>query len=488
MSARIDPISPRLTWRVLTPEDRVRIHEATLEVLAEVGCRFPSERSLDVLEQNGCLVDRATEMVRFPRAVVEEAVGRAPHEYVLAARDPEADLRIDGRHCYLSNDGSGLSVWDHVRGEKRPSTKADAATSARFVDAIPELSYYWGPVVTSTDVPPASKALHDAEAVFNNTTKHFQTVTTQRELPMRYLVEMAAVVAGGTDELRARPIVSSMQCAVDPLGHDGANLEANLVAAEYGLPCGVMPMPMAAGTSPATMAGTLVVHNAEALSGIVLLQLASPGVPCFVSAAPSVIDLMTGGYTGGAPEDYILATACCELAHFYGLPIAMGTMATGAKEPDWQAAVDDSLSTFASVMGHADMMNGAGLLNGSKILSYPHMVMETEIYRIVKRMAGGIVVDEDTLALDVIKTVGQGGTYLVEKHTRDHMRELWRPKVWDREPYESWLQGGKRGALEKATEIADEVLATHEPEPLPEDVQAELRRIVQRADAELAGA
>ena len=259
------------------------------------------------------------------------------------------------------------------------------------------------------------------------------------------------------------------------------------MAAEYGLPCGVMPMPMAAGTSPATMAGTLVVHNAEALSGIVLLQLASPGVPCFVSAAPTVIDLTTGGYTGGGAEDYILATACCELAHFYGLPIAMGTMATGAKEPDWQAAVDDSLSTFASVMGHADMMNGAGLLNGSKILSYPHMVMETEIYRIVKRMAGGLVVDDDTLALDVIKAVGQGGTYLTEKHTRDHMRELWRPRVWDREPYESWLQGGRRGALEKATEIADEILAAHVPEPLPEDVAAELSRIVARADAELAG-
>ena len=134
----------------------------------------------------------------------------------LAIRRPTCTL--DGRHCYLSNDGSGLSVWDHVKGEKRPSTKADAATSARFVDAIPELSYYWGPVVTSTDVPPASKALHDAEAVFNNTTKHFQTVTTQRAVPMRYLVEMAAVIAGGTDELRARPLVSSMQCAVDPLG------------------------------------------------------------------------------------------------------------------------------------------------------------------------------------------------------------------------------------------------------------------------------
>ena len=165
--------------------------------------------------------------------------------------------------------------------------------------------------------------------------------------------------------------------------------------------------------------------------------------------------------------------------------MAMGTMATGAKEPDWQAAVDDSLSTFASVMSSADMMNGAGLLNGSKILSYPHMVMESEIYGIVKKIAGGIVVDDETLALDVIKSVGHNGTYLAERHTRDHMKEIWRPTVWDRTPYDTWLRDGKKGALDKATEIADDILANHEPEPLPEDVVAELRAIV---DARRQGA
>ena len=434
-----------------------------------------------------CQVDRAQQLAKLPRAVVMEAVAQAPREYVLAGRDPECDMLIDGRHCYLSNDGSGVFVFDRVTGEKRPSTKADAAESARFVDALPAVSYYWGPVVTSQDVPPATKALHDAEAVFANTSKHFQTVTTVGEKPARYLVEMAAAIVGGTDELRRRPILSFMQCAVDPLGHDGPNLEANLVAAEHGLASGFMPMPLAAGTGPATLAGNLVVQNAEALSGVVLLQLAYPGAPCFFAGAPSVIDLKTGGYTGGSPEDYLLAAASTQLAHFYGLPMAMGTMATGAKEPDWQAAVDDSLSTFASVMTNADMMNGCGLLNGSKILSYPHMVMETEIYSIVQRMAAGIVVDDETLALDVIARVGANGTYLAEKHTRRHMKEIWQPTLFDRTPYDVWLRGGKKGALARATEIADEILTNYRPEPLADDVLAELRTIVARADAEAAG-
>jgi len=340
MTARINPIAPRLKWDVLSPGELERIHEATFEIMEDVGIRFPSDRALSVLEENGCEVDRATQVAKLPRALVMDAVSKAPGEYVLAGRDPAADMLIDGKHCYLSNDGSGVFVFDHKTGEKRPCTKNDAATSARFVDALPNISYYWGPVVTSQDVPPATKALHDAEAVFNNTSKHFQTVTTVGEKPARYIVEMAAAIAGGVDKLRERPILSFMQCAVDPLGHDGPNLEANLVAAEHGLASGFMPMPLAAGTGPATLAGNLVVQNAEALSGVVLLQLAFPGSPCFFAGAPSVIDLKTGGYTGGSPEDYLLAAASTQLAHFYGVPMAMGTMATGAKEPDWQAAID----------------------------------------------------------------------------------------------------------------------------------------------------
>jgi len=485
LTARINPIAPRLSWDVLGASDLERIHEATLLVLEETGVRFPSQKALGILQKNGCGVDRATQIAKLPRAIVMEAVALVPKGYVLAGREPACDLLIDGRHCYLSNDASGVFVFDHETGEKRPSTKADAATSARFVDALPDISFYWGPAVTSRDVPPATRSLHDAEAVLTNTSKHFQTVTTVGENPARYLVEMAAAIAGGSDALRRRPLLSFMQCAVDPLGHDGPSLEANLVAAEHGLASGFMPMPLAAGTGPATLAGNLVVQNAAALSGIVLLQLANPGVPAFFAGAPSVIDLKTGGYTGGSPEDYLLAAASTQLAHFYGVPMAMGTMATGAKEPGWQAAIDDAFSTFASVMTCADMMNGAGLLNGSKILSYPHMVMETEIYSIVQKMAGGIVVDDDTLALDLIKRVGPNGMYLGEKHTRQHMNAIWLPRIWDRSPYDVWVREGRRGALERATEIADDILASYEPEPLPGDVVAELRAIVARADEEL---
>ncbi len=263
-----------------------------------------------------------------------------------------------------------------------------------------------------------------------------------------------AAVAGGADELRRRPLVSLIACPVDPLGNDAVSLEAALVCAAAGVPCGVLSLTLGCGTAPASLAGNLVVNAAAVLADLVLLEIASPGAPVFFAGAPSVMDLRSGGYTGGGPEDDVLAAAATQLGHSFGLPVNMGTMATGAKEPGWQAAVDDALSTAASVLAGADMMSGCGLLDGSRTLSYPHLIMETEVYRIVQRLAEGIVVDDETLALDAIRRVGPNGTYLAERHTRRHAGEIWRPAVWDRTPYDAWLAGGRRGALEAARELA----------------------------------
>ena len=325
------------------------------------------------------------------------------------------------------------------------------------------------------------------EAVFAGTSKHFQAVDIVGEDMTRRAVEMARAVAGGAEELRRRPIMSLIACPIDPLSNEAVSLEAALVCAEAGVPVGFLSLTLACASAPATMAGNLVVNMAAVLAGIVLLQLAHPGAPVFLAGAPSVMDLKTGGYTGGSPEDYLLAAAAIQLAHHFGFAMNMGTMASGAKEPGWQAAVDDALSTLASVSVGAEMMSGCGLLDGSKTLSYAHLLMEAEVYRIVQKVAGGIEVSDETLALDVIRKVGPNGTYLAERHTRAHMGEIWRPGVWDRTPYDAWLAAGKKGALAKAEEQAREILRTHAPDPLPDDVRAELAAAGgELADSELA--
>ena len=229
--ARIDPIRPRLHWRVLTDADVERLVAAIVEMLAEVGVRFPLERALDALERGGCRIDRATQTARMPEPVVRAALQAAPGAPLLAARDPRCDIVLDGSACYLSNDGCGVCVIDPESGELRPSTRQDVADSARFVDAVPQVSFDWGPVVTAEDVPLATRPLHEAEAVFANTSKHFQAVDVVGEDMTRRVVEMARVVAGGDAELRRRPIMSLIACPIDPLSNEAVSLEAALVCA-----------------------------------------------------------------------------------------------------------------------------------------------------------------------------------------------------------------------------------------------------------------
>ena len=174
-----------------------------------------------------------------------------------------------------------------------------------------------------------------------------------------------------------------MQCTISPLGHDGGSLEAGLVAAEAGLPVGYMTMASCASTGPVTLAGNLVVGNAEVLGALALMQMAYPGCPVYYAAAQTATDLRTGAYTGGGPEDFLFGAATNVLADFYKVPLSMGAFATGAKEPDWQAAVDNSLSAFMAVSTLSDMLLGAGLLHGSRILSYEMLLMDSEIWSIL---------------------------------------------------------------------------------------------------------
>lgn len=479
VSARaISPIEcPKLHLEVLSEDDVRYIHQASLKVIETVGVRFPSDWALDTLEEAGAMVDRKSQIARIPGQIIEQAVAKAPPSYVLCARDPALDLPLDGEHSYLSTDGCGVEVIDLETGERRRSTKQDVAESALVADYVPQIAFYW-PLVAAQDCLSETRSLHELEAAWNNTTKHVQTecVVTAREA--QAAIEMAAAIVGGREELRKRPVLSIMQCTISPLGQDGGSLEAALVAAHAGLPVGFMTMASCCSTGPATLAGNLVVGNAEVIAVSALIELAYPGAPIFYAAAQTAMDLRTGAYTGGGPEDYLFGAAANQLADFYRIPLSMGAFATGAKEPDWQAALDNTFAGLMPVLSGADMLTGAGLLYGSRILSYEQLLMDCEIYDIIQATAQGIEVSEESLALEVIKSVGVGGHYLTQKHTLKHMKDRWVPNLADRRPYSAWEKNGRRGAKEWAHEKARWILSNHRPEPLEPKLQQELSKII----------
>jgi trimethylamine--corrinoid protein Co-methyltransferase len=474
---RIVPIeNPRLRLDILSPTDVQRIHTATLDIIESAGVRLPLSRALDILEVHGAKVDRETMIVRIPGHVIEEALAKAPPTYTLAARDSALDLPLDGQHLYLSTDGCGIEVIDLKTGKRRRSIKRDLDESALIADYLPQIAFYW-PIVSAQDSPPESRSLHELEAAWNNTTKHVQTECVVTASEAKAAIEMAAAIVGGRNALRQRPVLSIMQCTISPLAHDEGSLDAALIAAEAGLPVGFMTMASCGSTGPATLAGNLVVGNAEVIAALALIELAYPGAPVFYAAAQTAMDWRTGGYTGGGPEDYLFGAATNLLADFYHVPLSMGAFATGAKQPDWQAALDNAFAALMPVLTGADMLTGAGLLHGSRILSYEQLVMDCEIYDIVRAMSQGIEVNDETLALDVIRSVGVGGSYLTHKHTRDQSRKGWVPTLIDRRPYSAW-EDDPRGAREWAHEKAAWILANHVPEPLDPKLAAELRRVI----------
>ncbi|MFN2125861.1 MAG: trimethylamine methyltransferase family protein, partial [Candidatus Promineifilaceae bacterium] len=386
MSRNIKSIQdPQLKLDILHPDDVQRIHEATLTIIADTGVRFPSQRALDIWEKNGAQVDRDTMVVKAPAELIEEAIKLCPPAYTLAARDPEQDLPLDGNHVYLGTDGCGVQIIDLYSGELRTSRLQDVADIAAIADATEEIAFHWVPV-SAQDKPAESRGLHELKAVWENSTKHVQTESVYNEAEAYAAVEMAKLIAGGSAALRSRPPLSIMQCTASPLGHDGGSLDSALIVAEAGIPVGFMTMASCLTTGPATLAGNLAVGNAEVISAAALIQLAYPGSPFFYAAAQTSSDLRTGAYTGGGPEDYLFGAATNVLADFYDIPLSMGSFATGAKEPNWQAGIDNSLSTFMAGIVMSDMLLGVGLLHGSRIWSYAQMLMDCEIYDIVNSM------------------------------------------------------------------------------------------------------
>jgi trimethylamine--corrinoid protein Co-methyltransferase len=415
-------------------------------------------------------------IVRAKGHLIEEALRHAPAAYTLCARDPSQDLPLDGNHVFIGTDGCGVEVLDIQTGARRTSSLRDVIDIARIADATGEIGFHWVPV-SAQDMPPETRGLHEVRAIWENSTKHVQTESIYNEREARAAIEMAAAIAGGREALRKRSVLSLMQCTAPPLGQDGGSLDAALLAAEAGIPTGFMTMAACLTTGPATLAGNLAVGNAEVIAATALLQLAYPGAPVFYAAAQTASDLRSGAYTGGGPEDFLFGAAQNALADFYNIPLSMGSFATGAKEPNWQAGIENSLSTFMASVSMADMLLGVGLLHGSRIWSYTQMMMDCEIFSIIHKTMQGIVVDDETLALDTIAAVGPGGNFLSQKHTLKHMREIFIPQFMDRRPYNEW-ESKKDDARDWALAKARKTLAEHQPDPLDPKLSAELAKII----------
>jgi trimethylamine--corrinoid protein Co-methyltransferase len=474
----LQPIIPAYHVNILEDKQLDQLQSATLEILEQVGIHCPSEKALRIYAEHGGIVDYHHQVVRLPRQIVMEAMSNAPRFYTMGARELSFDLKLNGKALFCATDGCGVETIDFVTRQRRRSKKEDVATMARMSDYLSALSFYW-PIVSAQDFPKTAP-LHELDASFNNTVKHIQSETIMGEWTARYAIEMADVVAGNEQVRRQRPPLSLLVCTIAPLAQDRDGLESALLFAEAGLPVGFMSMVNTGSTAPATIAGTLVTGDAEIISALVLIQMASPGAPVFHSLMPGIMHLHTGDYQSSAWEGSLLYPLGAEMAHRWGVPTLAGIFGTDAQVPGWQSAAEAASSLLLCALVGAETGSGLGLVESCMLLYPEAILMDVDLYHRVRNEAAGLDTSAEAIALEVIKEVGPRGHFLAHRHTRTNLRR----RQFSDLTAQPRQGGGYRDPLEVAREKVDWILANHHPKPLEDAQQTELTRILNAADHE----
>jgi len=471
--------------RYITEEQVESIHAAALEVLERVGMSSESERIMEVFKDAGAEVDFKSKLIRIPQQLVEEAIRKAPKEIILCGRNPKHDILLEGSRIYFGLGGTPTPyILDVETGKFRRPTKQDFADATRLGDALPNLSYIMS-IAGAFDVPYEAEYIHEFEAMFNNTEKPIVYSSPGADAARRVL-EMASVVVGGFEELRRRPILSLYSETASPLMFTIEN-ENMIEFAEASVPVTLGPMPLAGATAPVTVCGAAVIGNAESLAALTLIQLVKQGAPTIFSGWGGVMDPRTGRCAYGAPEfTMVTAGVNAQMAHYYGLPSFGFGGCSDSKLPDAQAGAEVMMNALMSGLSGVNLIHDCGYLAGGSVGSMEMAVICNEVVGMVSRIVRGIIVDDESLAVEVIKNVGPGGHFLSQKHTLKFVeREIYIPTIFDRRPEEIWKKAGEKSIREVAKERVKETLKEHYPEPLPKDIKQKLADIVKKAEKEL---
>ena len=476
-------------YHVLSRQELDSIHAASLEILRDVGVHIPNARVLEMAAGEGGDVDQAAQIVRFPPDVIEGHLERRREGARRVRREAgryrgvlsDAGAGEPAQPHQVKGDVGGLCTmaWDMDLERTRPATCEDLRAGTRIANHL-ECVRRYTPMFTPSDVPEGTNDLHVWALAFLNSSKDPTGGYILRRSSVAPLHDMAVAYAGSEAEVRRRGLFGYLCFLASPLRFQADALEIALEVHDLGYPVHVgMPMVVAGATGPQTLAGTLTLGNAETLAGWVLSSAFNTETD--YGAAAVTMDPATGVACYADPRRTLLAAAALDFARYYGLPMAGAHLShTDAAAPGMQAGAERVMGALVNVLlGIAPTSIRIGILGPSGMTGcLPQMFIDGEICSMLNALFRGIEVDEERIALDLIKRVGIGGTFLDQEHTAAHLRsELWFPTLFLREHFN---EGGEQ-VLERAKARVREVLAEPEPHPLPEHKEREIRRILERA-------
>ena len=470
-------------FRVLSDDQIQRIFLGALEVLDRTGTQVFEEEARGILKEAGATVDG--EHVRIPPGLVKASLNTVPPRIAVGNRQGERTMLLEGHRIYYGTGSDCPFIIDAESGNRREFLKKDVEDAARIVDACPNLDFHMSLGLTS-DVPTYSYDRHQAAAMLRNTVKPLVLTAMSRDA-LSDIYEMYALIRGSREAFEINPGFVVYLEPTTPLLHSKVVMEKLLFAVDRKIPAIYTPCAIAGGTSPVTLAGTMVVAVAEFMVGMVVSQLRRPGAAVLMGGVVSPMDMRTTTFTYGSPELHLMSAAMTDIAHHLKIPVFSTAGCSDSKTLDEQAAVEAAMGILAAGLSGANLIHDFGFLESALIGSHEMVVLSDEIVGMAKRFLSGVRVDEETLALDLIHEVGPGGNFLACEHTVHNMRrELWFPKLMDRTKYAAWQAEGSKTLGDRVRDRVRGILETHTVPPLPDKVEAGIDEILAESDKRAA--
>jgi trimethylamine---corrinoid protein Co-methyltransferase len=455
-----------------------KIHQAALKILEKNGVEFHSQEARDILNKNGARVEG--EKVFFPPQLVMEMVKKAPSEFTLHARNPENNVTIGG-DCTVHAPGYGSPyVMDFAKDTRRNATYEDYIAFTKLAGNSKHIDVVGGVLVEPNDIADQLRHAKMFHAAVKHTDKCLMGSAMGGKKALES-VEMAAIIFGGMGKVRKNPALISLINTNSPLQFDPRMLDALMVYARNNQPVIIAALAMTGTTSAVTLAGSLVQQCAEVLSGIVLAQMVNPGTPVVFGSASSIVDLRTGNLAIGSPESVKMFSVIAQLARFYGIPSRGGGALTDAIIPDAQSGFESMMVLMNTVLSGTNfILHSVGLLENYMTMSYEKFIADDEMLGMVKSYAEKFPVNDETLAVEAMLSVGSGGNFIAEEHTFNHMKDMRIPIISSRQNYAGATD--LSDTPHRAHEYSKAVLSDYQSPALDEKVEAELDKYIATLD------
>ena len=454
-----------------------QIVDEGLTLLERHGVLVENAEALDLLACAGAGVDRETGRVRMGRKLVLDSLATTPSVITLYDRAGSRAFTVGGDEVHFDPGSAAVTLLDHDTGTERKASTADLVAFTKLVETLDHI-HFQSTGLIAYDVPSPVADGFRLYAGLCLSEKPFVTGTFRVE-GFRPMKDLLAAVRGGEKGLRDKPLAIFDACPSPPLKWSNLTTQSLIDAARAGIPSELISMGMTGATSPTTIAGTLVQHVAETLSGVVICQLAGRGAPVIFGGSPSSFDMRKGTTPMGAIETMMIDAAYTQIGKFLKMPTHAYMALSDAKINDPQAGFETALGAVLGALAGVNVISGPGMLDFESSMSLEKLVIDDGICAMVYRLLDGIVQRDDPIALGVFEGFTPGMSFLTHPHTRRWYRTEHIPAgLVDRDPYEAWVTAGRTSIVDKAHADVARRLTAYAAPPLDKAVRRELDGIM----------